>query len=555
MGVWENRWELWKSHANEVHGGKYQYPSSDRVPNGKKWKITIVCPVHGEFQQDPLKHHAGQGCPSCRGDKISETRGSGWGQGWEEWKRKAREVHGDKYEYPSSDFEVREGRRFITIICPTHGPFSQDAAKHLIGRGCAKCQGRGTDKVHDLMARFPENDWSHLASIGSKDSVMVKCPRHGDTTSNYNRLMSKREDLPACSKCSKELGGLSNRVGAAMWIERVTTKLPNLTLDGATVTRSQDKCRVVCEKHGEFFARPLDLANGHGCPTCAAGRASRGEEEIADLIKTLGFDVKRSDRTLLSGLELDIVVHSAKVAIEYCGNYWHDERHKANSYHQDKMDKTQEAGYRLITIFEDEWAYTREKVEARIRHALGSVVKVGARRTKVRLIQWSEAAEFLSKYHMADRGTVASASYGMFLGDNLVSVMTFGTHRFSGEGVEIYRFCSVDGISIIGGISKFIHKYLSDHPDVRTIHTYADLRWGTGNGYGAAGFKYAGRTQPGYSWCKGLERHSRQRFQKHKLPLILDNFAEELSEVTNCQANGYWRIFDCGMSRWEYTNG
>ena len=49
--------------CNKVHGHKYDYSS---VEFTKMKKLhTIICPIHGEFQQTLSSHLAGRGCPSC----------------------------------------------------------------------------------------------------------------------------------------------------------------------------------------------------------------------------------------------------------------------------------------------------------------------------------------------------------------------------------------------------------------------------------------------------------------------------------------------------------
>lgn len=55
----------------------------------------------------------------------------------EEWVAKAREVHGDKYDYSKSEYI--NSRSKISIICPIHGIFKQEANSHLKGSGCPKC--------------------------------------------------------------------------------------------------------------------------------------------------------------------------------------------------------------------------------------------------------------------------------------------------------------------------------------------------------------------------------------------------------------------------------
>ena len=55
----------------------------------------------------------------------------------EEFIKKAREVHRDKYDY--SKVEYVNSKVKVTIICPEHGEFSQFPQKHLLGQGCPNC--------------------------------------------------------------------------------------------------------------------------------------------------------------------------------------------------------------------------------------------------------------------------------------------------------------------------------------------------------------------------------------------------------------------------------
>src|SRR5260370_16471255 len=48
--------------ANEVHNDKYTYL---REYVNSRTKITIICPIHGYFQQKPSTHLEGKGCPMC----------------------------------------------------------------------------------------------------------------------------------------------------------------------------------------------------------------------------------------------------------------------------------------------------------------------------------------------------------------------------------------------------------------------------------------------------------------------------------------------------------
>ena len=55
----------------------------------------------------------------------------------EEFIKKAREVHGDKYDYSKVEYVNKKTK--VIIICPVHGDFPQSPVNHIRGNGCPKC--------------------------------------------------------------------------------------------------------------------------------------------------------------------------------------------------------------------------------------------------------------------------------------------------------------------------------------------------------------------------------------------------------------------------------
>ena len=46
-----------------VHNNKYDYSLINYV--NSKTKVTIICPIHGAFEQQPNNHASGKGCSKC----------------------------------------------------------------------------------------------------------------------------------------------------------------------------------------------------------------------------------------------------------------------------------------------------------------------------------------------------------------------------------------------------------------------------------------------------------------------------------------------------------
>lgn len=59
----DNTAKVFFNNCTLTHDGKYTYPEQDYP--GAKFKIRVICPVHGEFQQAAWSHLSGVGCPSC----------------------------------------------------------------------------------------------------------------------------------------------------------------------------------------------------------------------------------------------------------------------------------------------------------------------------------------------------------------------------------------------------------------------------------------------------------------------------------------------------------
>lgn len=112
--------------ARKVHGDLYDYSEIHYVNN--RTPVTIVCKKHGAFVQTPSNHLRGKGCKYCANNLCATSIG---------FIKKARQVHGDKYDY--SKVTYYNNRKPIVIICDVHGEFLQIPYVHLSGSGCPKC--------------------------------------------------------------------------------------------------------------------------------------------------------------------------------------------------------------------------------------------------------------------------------------------------------------------------------------------------------------------------------------------------------------------------------
>jgi ssDNA-binding Zn-finger/Zn-ribbon topoisomerase 1 len=150
----------------ELYGDKYDYSQVDY--KGSKKKITLICPLHGEFAKIASNVLAGEACPKCAYQESSQQRTQGVRAAVERTRRerghyfvdKATQIHRGFYDYSKVDFVNM--RKSVSIICPIHGEFSQVPGTHLSG-GCRKCadaelKGRYTETY---FKRYPQETNRH----------------------------------------------------------------------------------------------------------------------------------------------------------------------------------------------------------------------------------------------------------------------------------------------------------------------------------------------------------------------------------------------------------
>ena len=124
--------------CKEIHGNKYDYSKVKYVD--AKTKVCIVCPKHGEFWQTPDSHLQGHGCKKCCMEKLFNlTRMTK-----EEFIKKSKEMHGNKYDYSKTDYKNCDTD--VCIICPEHGEFWQKPYYHIHKGGCPHCKESKLEK-------------------------------------------------------------------------------------------------------------------------------------------------------------------------------------------------------------------------------------------------------------------------------------------------------------------------------------------------------------------------------------------------------------------------
>jgi hypothetical protein len=141
--------EQFISKANIKHNNYYDYSLVNYI--NANTKVKIICPKHGEFEQQPNNHLFGQRCIKCMGDNVRKARISNL----DEFISKSKKIHGDRYDY--SQVKYKTGKDKVIIVCKKHGEFLQTPFAHSsnsMKQGCPFCRiSKGEDEVEKYLIK------------------------------------------------------------------------------------------------------------------------------------------------------------------------------------------------------------------------------------------------------------------------------------------------------------------------------------------------------------------------------------------------------------------
>jgi very-short-patch-repair endonuclease len=203
----------------------------------------------------------------------------------EEFIKRAKEVHGDTYDYSETIYKDRHLK--VKIICKTHGLFEQCAKSHIYGSGCRECgfkkQGKNRkltteDFINRMISTYGENkfDFTLTKYNSAKENIRFKCIKHNNIISKQ-ALSCFDKFMDPCNICHRENVPLVEIKTTEEFIqEAIKVHGENrYNYDKVIYEKKSGKVTIICNECQNEFKQAVHChLDKNGCPICARKNTS-----------------------------------------------------------------------------------------------------------------------------------------------------------------------------------------------------------------------------------------------------------------------------------------
>lgn len=320
---------------------------------------------------------------------------------------------------------------------------------------------------------------------------------------------------------------------------KLSSAITNKVKDGWTpqTEESKDKRRITMIRR---YGVPYKI----GVP-----KQSKPAKKFKALLEA--HNIKYQEEVSIGNFRVDFVV--GNVAIEINPTATHNDsfnpyngKAKTKDYHLIKTKEYKSFGYKCIHVWD--W----DKFES-ILNLIKPKETIFARKCQIREVSKSEADEFLREHHI--QGTIRAqlVRIGLYYGDNLVQIMTFGKPRYNKNyDWELLRLCSHSDFKVLGGASKILKHFRQSNEG--SIISYCDKSKFDGGIYEILGFSLLKDNPPSKHWAKPYRTLNPAHFtdnfvrQKGFDNIFGTSFGKGSSNDELMRSAGFLSVWDCGQS-------
>jgi hypothetical protein len=461
----------------------------------------------------------------------------------------------------AQDILATSNKKVWWICAEDHG-WEAPVSRRLQGSYCTFCTNmKVLVGFNDLATTYPDlaKEWHPIKNgVLTAQEIIAGTPKKlwwlGNCGHEWQTTGAARVNGSGCPVCIghitlpgfNDLAFLKPELAAEWHPTKNGDLLPSMVTLG-----SNKRVWWICSTCGYEWDTFLGGRTGSssGCPQCAKS-FSRKELALYEYVSTLGFEVKQSNRKIITPKELDMYIPEKNVAIEFNGVFWHsEEQGKDKYYHYNKWLACKDKGIQLLQFWEDDWDRNPELIKRMVAHKLGvsQQIRISGHATKFVEVSEAVAKVFLTENHL--QGYATAKYFGLEYNGEIVAMI--GLRYFKEDkGLEITRFAA--SANILGGFSKLLKNSVPLYPEAKVIHSYSHNDHATGGVYEANGFTKKHEGKPGYSYVVSkIKRVNRLSYTKAKFksnPAL--KYEDGLTERGLATLNNLTRAWDAGSTLW-----
>lgn len=220
-----------------------------------------------------------------------------------------------------------------------------------------------------------------------------------------------------------------------------------------------------------------------------------------------------------------------KLVIEADGLRWHCDLFCANKkYHAQRSNKFASANIDSLFFRSDEILNKPNVVKSIILNKLKlNKEKIFARKCKIQNLNNQEASVFFQENHLMGNGS--GRTYALKFGEETVAAIQVRWISKKESLLDISRFCTKNGTSVVGGYSKLI-SHIEKIEQPKAIQTFVDKRYGDGSYLKKFGFELKNEDLS-FCWTDFKNTYHRMNFPGN-----------------SGYDKGLYKIWDCGQAKW-----
>lgn len=219
---------------------------------------------------------------------------------YDDFIRKAGEVHGDKYDYHLVEYSTNLTP--VTIHCKLHGNFKMTPKMHIRGQGCSLCGrirqiSKASSNKDEFVIKSREvhgdkYEYESVVYVNSQTLVEITCNK---CLNNFSQRPNNHLRGVGCSFCGEKSSCTTRKEKSKIKFFKDAPNIHECKYDYSLVEFKDMSTHVtvLCPEHQEFSITPHKHILGGGCPSCSSGGYSPRKEGTLYVLHELNSDITK----------------------------------------------------------------------------------------------------------------------------------------------------------------------------------------------------------------------------------------------------------------------